>query len=489
MSEFESGCSVADKIHVPEGFPRCNSRTYWLGELKGSWHDIGKMYGEASAFHTRFIFDYWWEISRHDNKIGDMLNELHKVEELVSTFNPKLVDLLKGQTEGASKELDKSRYAEDCSHYEKFLFLQHHPWFDGGKPISAREKDPYALVSLEGESDRALLEGIYYPQDCTWFAVWGDATVDGNLIVSHTVQFGHRISNYRYSFIATPTDDGRANSFLCNAHAGVFTQLMGCNDKGVSVGVLAHPFDPEVDSRDIGVPQELLRVHALAYSDTKEEAGDILIKGTPSYRKKTGRKILFTGMPGNWVVADEKGAFHVERTAHRYAVRHPAEEDGDFIVQTNHQFSKLSYDENDERTDVSIATDRTGETSSDVPHLGLFPTPGSVTRYWAIYWAIKYNYGRIDERMVKGAEFTKGHHWYSREGRKVEYLWSDEHDGWMPVHYLYPHSTVCGHSGGYSEKYHNEIPNSIHFKPSEKRAWWTLYRPCHWIGPWETAQL
>jgi hypothetical protein len=46
----DSYCSVADRIQVPPGFPKVKNRSIWLGQLKGSWYDIGRQYGEAAAF-------------------------------------------------------------------------------------------------------------------------------------------------------------------------------------------------------------------------------------------------------------------------------------------------------------------------------------------------------------------------------------------------------------------------------------------------------
>jgi len=481
------GCSVAEKIQVPDGFPKCRHHSTWLGELKGSWYDIGREYGKASALYARCVFDYWWESAILSGKRNDILNYLHKLEDHVMLLNPKLLDMIRGEAEGASVELDKCEHARECTNYEKLLFIENAMcYFIHGMPGArgARVSKAYGTMS---ELSAIPVEAT----DCTEFAIWGDATADGELIVSYTQQFGWWISNYRFSFIATPTDGERANSFLCCTSAGMITGgLFSCNSAGVGVGSTAGGEDPAVDELDWGIPASFLRLQAVAYSNSKEQASEIITKGTESYRRRSGRKVLLEDAPYNWLVADEDGAFVIERTAHRYAIRHPPPivRKRNFVIATNHQFCERSYDENDVESDTPMYK-ITGDTDSDVAELGKFPSPGTVTRYHAIRWACEYNYGRIDERMVQGHEFTAGHHWYSRDGKKIEHLWSDLYKNWMPVHYLYPHSTVCGHSGGYPEKYHNELPSVIMFKPSELKAQWTVYKPCFWVGPWENSRF
>lgn len=475
-------CSVAQQIQVPAGYPNVPTRSIWLGELKGSWHDIGRQYGKAAAYYTRYVFDYWWESALLSVKKIDLLDDLHKMEEHTKLLDPCLLEMVDGEAQGAATELDKSPYALDCTHYEKFLFIEHAmSYFIHGRPNDRGAKPGKAYGTI------SLMSNIPVAEDCTMFAVWGPATEDGNLIVSHTQQFGWWISNYRFSFIAKPEG---SYSFLCCTSPGMITGLFTCNSRGVAVGCTAGGEDPDVDSLDWGVPAGFLRLYAITHANDKNEAARIITRGTSRYREKTGRKVLLGAVPFNWLVADRDGAFVIERTPHRYAIRKPSDlnDREGFIIATNHEHCNWSYDEDGRRTEAPMVR-LMGDTSAEIPGLGTFPTPGTVSRYWAIHGACLYNYGRISEQMLQGHEFTSGHHWYGRDGRKIEYLRSEPDGGWMPVYYLYPHSTVCGHSGGYPEKYHNELPAVIMYKPSELQAYWTSYKPCYWVGPWEQTRV
>jgi hypothetical protein len=53
-------------VSVPEGYPPLPSVARYLGELKGSWIDIGKQYGTRAGDLIVLVFDGWYgeEVSK-----------------------------------------------------------------------------------------------------------------------------------------------------------------------------------------------------------------------------------------------------------------------------------------------------------------------------------------------------------------------------------------------------------------------------------------
>ena len=88
-------------------------------------------------------------------------------------------------------------------------------------------------------------------------------------------------------------------------------------------------------------------------------------------------------------------------------------------------------------------------------------------------------------KMLQGTQFLGSRFWYDLNGKKIEYQLDPATGEWMSVHYLYPHSTVEGNSGGYPEQYNNEIPGSLAYVPADRTAYWELYKPSLWEGDWE----
>jgi len=115
----------------------------------------------------------------------------------------------------------------------------------------------------------------------------------------------------------------------------------------------------------------------------------------------------------------------------------------------------------------------------------MIPEPWTGTRYWALYWSAMYNHGRVDVKMLQGPLFLGSRFWYDLNGKKVEYQLDPATGSWMSVDYLYYHATVEGDSGGYPEKYKNEIPSSLIYVPADRTAYWELYKPSMWEGKWE----
>jgi len=273
------------------------------------------------------------------------------------------------------------------------------------------------------------------------------------------------------------------NRFWTQAPAGCIAWNMLANDKGV---VLAN-FQGGTGEEAFGIPNILLHTDTIARSNNMQEAMQCVTVGCKEYRERSGRKTVLRHGGSNKLIAEKGRTCVVETTARRYAIRYPGDlgEKG-FLVGANHQYCKYSYDENNERSSVPLSSFG-GDVGDPLPS----PTDGigTCTRYWSLYWAASYNYGMISLPLLMSEQFMASHHWYDKRGNRIDHVKDEKTGKWLPVHYAYDHSTVCGHSGGYPEKFNNELPDSKIFVIEDLTVHWTLGRPCSWEGDWDSVRL
>ena len=451
------GLKNAALFKVPPGAPRVDKHARWLGHLKGHWQEIGREYGERCGDLMRWIYDKWigWAIINpkgKKNSILTIVEDAYKYEQHIRLLNPGLVAFMKGIADGAGRELDRAEHANTCSNYEKVLFM-----------------NCYSLI----RRNSPVAQGRW--GECTGLAVLPKASKEGKTLVGHNTQYGLSMGLYAVTYIASPEG---FNTFWSLAPAGNITWNVQMNDKGVVIAEFAGGKGDDA----LGVPSFLLQTDAIARANNLQEAVDILTLGNEDYRNQSGRKTVLREGGGNWIVADQGNACVVETTGRRYAVRFPGDlGEKDFLIGSNIQFCSFSFDEENVKTDIPMSKFGCDEG-------GDLPVPGPCTRYWSLYWGAMHNYGRMDEELLRSAQFLAGHHWYDRSGNRIDYV-KDEKGQWIPVHYAHDHSTVCGHSGGYPEKFNNECPFSKIASVDDKIISWTLGRACSWEGDWDSVVL
>lgn len=463
------GQIFAEKFKVPEGYPKVSSHALWLGHLKGSWSDIGFAYGERIGDNIRYVLDYFLDRTiNKGNRNGDKLDLKHILEDCrlyerqVYALDPGLIDFTSGIAEGARKYFSKSQFADKLTDYEKVLFINCFP--------SLSLIHPDVESHLRAQKFGTLEEEPYH--DCSGIAVLPEATETGKTYVSHNVQHGYGIGLYAAAYAATPPT---GHTYWTIATSGMISFNTMFNDKGVSVLHMggAKTQDPD----DFGVPNRYALIDMIAHSDNMKEAVDRITLGPEVYRRKTGRKTMLRDGGKNYLVAESGNACVAETTARRYAIRRPGDlgEKG-FIVGTNHQYSRESYNEESELEDFTLASQPTLEEEPT-------PGPGTVSRFWTLYYEATYNRGKIDDQSMQN--FMRAHHWYNRDGSRTDFIANGE-GNWTPTQYAHDHSTVCGHGGGYPEKYNNEMPMSKLFITEDREVRWTLGRPCSWEGKWDS---
>ena len=489
-------CPVHELIWVPEGYPKCPDHPIWLGVFEGSWYDIGRQYGESEGVrnYITFVFDYWLglalegftfsirglpvegggfegvRIAQKGLSFEEIVDILHTMEEQAKLYEPNFVEAMKGEADGAAEALAKSKYANELSDYEKVLFLN------------------FATYPL--------LYALKPKEDCSCIAFLPPATANGKVIVGRNTQFGLNMGNYGLAYAAVPP--APAHRFVTNPIAGRLFDLGIATDTPLYISQTA-----AIAEARPGINDSFLMAEGAIFGNSIEEAADLIVHGSPAYREATNRKTTLRSNPVNYTIVDAETAEVVETTATCWAVRHPGDfGENDFIIATNHQLCQYSYDENDVRTSVpmydeSICNQFGGCRKEMAPQLKdkvfagydteelVIPEPGSGTRYWALHWSAMYNHGKVDLKMLQGPLFLGSRFWYDINGKKIEYQLDPQTGSWTSVSYLYYHATVEGDSGGYPEKYKNEVPGSLIYVPADRTAYWELYKPSMWEGKWE----
>ncbi len=461
----------AKYYEVPEGFKKIDSRVRYIGNLRGSWEEMGYQYGERTGDLILNVFNYSVDFFAQRNKdINQLKTELKLYQAQIEAYAPEMMEFMKGIADGASWQLSESPYAEDMSDFEKILLVNIHldldffpPKTDGGKDFS---------IEYSTHDSLALKE------HCTGFACSGkdsgellSPTKNGETIVVNNCDLAQFVPyGWNCVFIATPNDPD-ANTFWSIQPAGVVGGLNLCaNDEGVSLGNFFGG-QSEDTSYDYGVPMGVLQIHALAYADTADEAVEIMVFGDERYRFETNRKkVLQTGL-WSYLAADSNEVMVLETTPNRHAVRSPGDmnETGNYVIYANWYGSKHYYDENNVFVNEPI---------------GICP-PEFPERYYTYEWFIKYNFGQIDEAMAK--EGQKITYYYEKDtGRRIDFLEGSSYPLYLGVHTI---SAYWGAALGM------DIGGTAHasqviVEPAGRiKLNWVQGRPCEWVGPWQSADF
>ena len=448
----DAGNPCATNYQVSPGHPPYDPRARFLGELRGSWYDIGQQIGEKSGDLVRWVSDVWWKDHMETWGFDDTVEAMARYESQIAALSPDLIRFMHGIADGAAGELDKSPYAKARSHYHKILNTN---IFDAWS-----WRHPAALPWKTGNEKGG----------CSSFVTIGAGPSRGEMIAAHNRHCPFNPKCYQIAYVGRP-DGGNAFWVLTNGGEASACQIV--NHKGVSIilnaGGNRHA---ETGANAFGVPWFLLFLHMAARANTADEAVEMITRGTPEYRANTGRNSLLRTGTWNFLVSDRKGCAVVETACNRYAVRRPGDlgEIGNYLVMTNHNYCDDSFDENNARTGVPMT------------HFGSEATSaGSAVRFWTLMWDIRHSYGQIDREMAM--QFLCGHHQHDRAGTRIEST-----PGETPIQY--EGDVTCPHNGGYPEKWTRGTADAkiaVHGK--DLRICWTLGRPCEWRGSWDEVTL
>jgi hypothetical protein len=468
--------SMIQDYYFDPGYPSYDNHPRWLGELSGSWYQIGEQYGQRAGDFIRYVFEGWYRqhIGKYPNTQA-MLNYLHQIEAYYEDLCPEALQMMKGMAAGAKKELDKSMYADLMTNYEKILMVN--SYFQVGTP-------PAGIGPGAGEEEDV--------HNCSGAVILGAGTKDGKAIHLSSEDQTFFPQEYLVAYIANPSDK-KAHRYTMTDSAGEIGSQTAMNEKGVIVsGYAGGGVDVIVRP---GLDWQVGVWFATAFAGDAEEAVELLTVGTKRYRAKSGKKIVIgrCGRGVNWVVSDRKQAYVVESIpgdlngVARYAVRVPGDlgEIGDYVVSTNTVEANYSYNENNEYDPTHPMSQHGNARQTTTSPFGL---TSSGMRHTTLMTLIRDNYGNITLDMVQ--EWRRGHYFYDLDGIRHDTVWVEGY-GEVPSHLAPGVATICRHrysSPGVDAFTGINIYVSIGMS-KDLTIYRTKGRPCEWVGPWDAIRL
>ena len=474
--------------YVAEGYPAFEPHPRYLGELSGSWSEIGRQYGERAGDLIRMVYEGWYrELLPVQGSPEVVAAYLREQQAYYEALVPEALELMHGIADGAATELAASAFPHQLDHFHKILMINSYFGLMG-KPPTSHTAQP-ARPEDGGHA-------------CSGAVILGPATKDGKTIHVSSEDQHFFPQEYLVTFVANPSDP-HAHRFTVTDSAGEIGSEHAQNDRGVtvsgyaggSVGILGPTVgEPFSGYRRPGLDWQVGDFYAAAFADNAKHAVELLTVGRPEYRAKSGRKIVIgkCTLGANWVVCDAGEAYVVEsipadqQGRARYAVRRPGdmhEKNAHYIVSTNNVEAADSYNEdNVHEPDHPMRQHGNGE--QHPTHFGLNSTG---MRFWTFMSLIEQHYGRIDVDMVQ--QWRTTHYVLDRAGLRHDQL---ELDGQQVPIYLAPGAaTLCRHtfgSPGVDSLKGINIYVSLSV-PQDLTSFRTKGRPCEWVGPWDRLSL
>lgn len=477
-----------DDYYLAPNYPAYAPHPRYLGELRGSWRQMGRQYGERAGDLIRMVYEGWYrELLPVQGSPEIIAAYLRQQEAYYELLVPEALEMMHGIADGAATELSSSAFPRVLSHFHKILMINSY--------FGLQAKPPASAVAEVAPAEEEV-------HCCSGAVILGPATRDGKAIHVSSEDQHFFPQEYLVTFIAHPSDR-RAHRYTVTDSAGEIGSEHAQNDHGVTVSgyagghlgilgpTLAHPFS---GYRRPGLDWQVGDFYAVAFANTARHAVELLTVGRPEYRARSGYKIVVgkCARGVNWVISDRREAFVVESIpadqngVARYAIRAPGqmgETGGHYIVSTNNVEARDSYNE-DNVHDPGHPMSQHGSGSQHPTHFGL-NLDGM--RFWTFMWLIKRNHGHITVDMVQA--WRRTHFVYDRSGDRQDTI---EVDGRrVPVHLVPDAATLCWHSSGPAgvdtlKGVDTYVSLSV---ADDLTSFRTKGRPCEWIGPWDRLSL
>lgn len=463
-----------DYYYVRPGYPKYSTHARYIGELSGTWYEMGLQYGQRAGDLVRLVFEGYYDdiynTIRNEDKI---VTDARRFGQYLSQILPEAVEFMRGIADGSSSEFAKSTYAHIGTDMDKVLIINH---YFALRRVTGTQHTWPGTVAI-AEPSLAYVPGEETLPACTGVVVIGG--LDGPTKDRTTIHGGTKDQQffpqlYQVTYTTNPSDPN-ANRIWTISSAGEIGGQMAGNDKGVIVSGYAGGNAKGLWS--YGLEWNIGDWYAACFADTAEEAANILTLGRPGYIEATGSKMIQPAWGINWLISDLRDARCVEIVPGRFAVRKPGDMGEDrFLICTNHCVATWSIDENLERTDVPMT--EFGDESGTFSGLSV-----SGTRYWTQWWNVKYNYGNIDRNMVM--QWYANHYYIDKNGVRVDYVWDDTY-GWVSSNQK---TTVpCRHRAIPNDHLGNTTDAKVGVA-QDLAFYFTVGRPCEWVGPWDVQSL
>lgn len=472
------GRNVRTADYDTGGYLQYADKAQWVGELSGSWYDMGYTIGEQCGAMIAASTDYWWGEMCESKGLEETVAAMDEYAYHIDALDPTQIDLLQGMTDGAADELASAEYGDPSNPnygeaFDRVLAASIFDcwlWGDPGSYQLGTDANNTAEVYINGDG-------------CNSVAVKGSATIDGSTMssqVRHTQQAG---LCYQASMVYKGED---CNAVWTVGNVPAANGLLLVNDKGVSI---SHHFGGSTTEASLsyeggpyygsayGVPWPNMLFYTIKTANTAEEALDIIKHGNERYREITGRDTVLRDGTWNWMVCDENTLSVIEVSPDRYAVRYAGEYTGedwtdpDYIVCANHFICPFSYDEHDNLTDVPMSIYNSNS--------------NSVARFWNLMWEMKDHKGEIDVNMLEYI-FSQT---YLRDQETGEYIYTMENANGESL----PTGQVFGCVQGLLLD--SGLSNGTNaakiavLNGSESTCYFCLGNPMDWKGDWDMYQF
>ena len=474
--------------YLAPGYPAYEPHARYLGELQGSWYQIGRQYAERAGDLIRMVYEGWYrELLPVQGSPDVIAAYLGRQERYYEFLVPEALEMMQGIADGAATELSHSAFPRVLSHFHKVLMINSYFGLQAKPPVSAT-----AELAPAGDAVHC----------CSGAVILGPATRDGKTIHVSSEDQHFFPQEYLVTFIAHPSDP-RAHRYTVTDSAGEIGSEHAQNDRGVTASgyagghtgilgpTLAQPFS---GYRRPGLDWQVGDFYAAAFADSARHAVELLTVGRPEYRAKSGYKIVIgkCALGVNWVISDRREAFVVEsipadhKGIARYAIRTPGqmgEVGSHYIVSTNNVEARDSYNE-DNVHDPGHPMSQHGSGIQNPTYLGLNLTG---MRFWTFMWLIKRQYGHITVDMVQA--WRRSHFIYDRSGSRHDFIEIEGRK--VPANLVPRAATLCWHSSGPAgvdtfKGVDTYVSLSV---AQDLTSFRTKGRPCEWMGPWDRLSL
>ena len=476
------GSQVAN-YPVPEGFPPYESRTRYIGNLRGTWYEMGVQYGNRAGDLINSVVDYMLLVSLDAYGEPHLKEDLARQAKAIQDYSPQMIEFMNGIADGASVNFaEETRYPGVLSDFERIVMANALPetiWTHPGEEFHHGKHtpvaDPAAVRRMLGEDEEPGEDEVDVGRRmCTGMILSGNdsgllmsATSDGETYLTQNMDAEYAPWTWNVAYVATPSDLDASVYWSINT-AG----MVGGNNTLVNwegLGISHYYGGLSDDPIDHGVPFSPLLTHAAAYSKNVDDAIEMLTVGTDEYRQRTGRSTVLRSGPWAFNIADPESIAVIEVSSHRYCVRRPgdSDEEGNYTIYTNYYQCEHYYDENNVRVDEPMGPD--GEEDSRV-------ATGDA-RYYAVDWHIRHKFGEFDLDEVRKAPATS--HIYEKEtGRRIDFT-TDENGNEIPQWQKFAWNDVMVDGG----TMHASV---VRLRPDgQSEIWSTKGRAAEWIGEWQ----
>ena len=158
-----SGCVVRDLINIPEGYPPVPERAIWLGEIKGSWYEIGLKWGQKISKYIGYGFDYRYPSKENRYGPRHLVEDMYRYKMKIEEFYPPFIEWMKGVAHGGADALKQTQEGQYLSVFEKVLFLNvdtefaRHPNDANHFPIELPPDTEERLSALEARLSQSII--------------------------------------------------------------------------------------------------------------------------------------------------------------------------------------------------------------------------------------------------------------------------------------------------------------------------------------------